>query len=83
MHDDARTLPTAGHLLTALDYTANAVQAHRNRVPTGAMIRYPWDLVPPGWTKCVGGSVDIEKHPALHRVTGGRLPHEPGWIIKL
>lgn len=76
-------LPTAGHLLTAMDYALQTDRAQRHRIPCGAMVRYPWDEIPAGWMRCTGGTVDSGKYPDLHQKTGGTLPKDEGWIIKL
>lgn len=78
-----RSVPTAGHLLTSMEVSAMVTQASRNRIPSGAMVRYPWEAVPIGWARCNGGPVHAAHHPQLAKVVGSMLPNDPDWIIKL
>lgn len=83
MQDDAKPLPTPGHFLTSMEMLRQVTETKRNRIPAGSMVRYPWPSLPIGWARCTGGKVDAGKYPDLAAVTGGTLPSDAEWIIKL
>lgn len=83
MHEGVKHLPTQGHILTAFDYHLTQDRVARASYQSGMMMKYPWPEVPAGWMRVAGQQLDPTVHPNLYKVTGGILPNDPEYIIKL